>query len=909
MSTTAAPPAPRSHRRPARDRSRGYTAGVVVLSGLFLAGSVAGWGGPERAMVVSDVAIPVAAAVAALALLVRGLRTAGRERASWLLLAAGTASSCTAEVIWAVHEIVLGQDAPFPGPPDFAYLAAYPLLAAGLLAADRARTLSRWRTLLDGLLVTAALLLVSWTTVLGATVAAAVEEEPLTAAVGTAYPVLDAVLATVALLLLARARGRSGPLVLLGAGHLLLAVVDGVYLLQELEGTYASGGPLDAGWFTYYLVVALAATVRSDAVGDDAPVLSRLATVLPYLAAVVAAAALAGTLLSGGTPDAVLLWLAGAVAAGVVLRQALVVADNAALARRLIATQEELRGREEHFRSLVHGASEVITLLDADWKVRWVSPSVQAVLGHRPEDLEGHAVAGLVHPEDRHLANARWRRAQDGRHDPYAPGSALALRLRHRDGRWLDTESVLTDHTATPSVRGLVMHTRDVSERTALESRLTTMAFTDELTGLANRARLTDRLTHAVEVGQRSGGVALVYADLDGFKGVNDSLGHEAGDRILRETGRRLLGCLRSGDTAARLGGDEFAVLLEQVDSVQQVRSLADRLLELLTEPYDLGEERVVLSTSIGIAVARPEDDASTLLRNADLAMYQAKADGKGRAVLYEPGMHTEAVRRLELERDLRSALDRGELAVAYQPIVDLASGEVVSVEALLRWRHPERGDVPPLEFVPLAEETGLIHAIGAWVLRTACAQLASWRRAGHPLSLTVNVSGRQLQDPGLADVVAAALAEHDLPARLLTLEITESVLVHDAAVERLHELHALGVHLALDDFGTGWSSLSYLQLLPVDTVKIDRSFVRGLGAAGAEGGDASLMRAILMLSEELHLQLVAEGVEEAEQARWLDRAGCRRAQGWLFAKALPPGELDALLAGGPLPVPGVVPA
>ena len=405
-------------------------------------------------------------------------------------------------------------------------------------------------------------------------------------------------------------------------------------------------------------------------------------------------------------------------------------------------------------------------------------------------------------------------------------------------------------------------------------------ALHDSLTGLPNRSLFLDRMRHALDRAEReSEPVAVLFCDLDGFKTVNDSLGHRTGDRLLVMVAERLAECLRPGDTIARLGGDEFAVLLEELREPGDAARAAQRLLDALEAPFELRDREFYVSVSIGIAAGK--DDAETLLRDADLAMYRAKSRGKGRYAVFEPGMHTAIVERLELEVDLKRALEREELVVVYQPIFSLVTGSVTGVEALVRWHHPTRGIVMPESFVPLAEESGLIGELGRWVLRKACHQGALWRAKypGHPgLGIGVNVSGAQLREPGLVQEVSDALAESQLEATGLTLEITETALMEsfDEAIEEVDALKALGVDLAIDDFGTGYSSLRYLRRLPLDLMKIEKSFVDGIGLPGEE---PDLLRAIIDLANIFGLRVVAEGIERPEQRKRLLELGCELAR------------------------------
>jgi len=422
-------------------------------------------------------------------------------------------------------------------------------------------------------------------------------------------------------------------------------------------------------------------------------------------------------------------------------------------------------------------------------------------------------------------------------------------------------------------------------------------ALHDPLTGLPSRSLFLDRMRHALARAERGDSpVAVLFCDLDGFKTVNDSLGHRTGDRLLVLVAERLAECLRPADTIARLGGDEFAVLLEELREPGDAARAAQRLLDALDASFEVRGREVYISASIGIATG--SSDAETLLRDADLAMYRAKALGKGRYAVYEPSMHTAIVERLELEVDLKRALEREELAVAYQPIFSLVDGRVTGVEALVRWRHPTRGVVMPESFVPLAEESGSIGELGRWVLRKACHQAALWRAKypGHPgLGIGVNISGAQLREPGLVRDVADALDASHLDATGLTLEITETALMEsfDHAIEQIDALNDLGVVLAIDDFGTGYSSLRYLRRLPLDVMKIEKSFIGGIGGPGEE---AELLRAIIDLARIFGLRVVAEGVERPEQRERLLELGCELGQGHLLSEPLDAAETDALL-------------
>jgi diguanylate cyclase (GGDEF)-like protein len=445
------------------------------------------------------------------------------------------------------------------------------------------------------------------------------------------------------------------------------------------------------------------------------------------------------------------------------------------------------------------------------------------------------------------------------------------------------------------------LHQALKDQNRALETRLAYQAFHDSLTGLANRGLFRDRIEHALSRSPRSEAIAVLMLDLDDFKGVNDTLGHAEGDRLLQVVADRLRRATRGCDTIGRIGGDEFAVLLEGVPSLDEAMVVVDRIAESLRAPVALHGREVTVGASIGIAHARGDESVDELVRNADVAMYRAKDQGKGGHAVFEPSMYAALVQRLELAANLRSALDRGELQVLYQPIVDLKSGRLTGVEALLRWHHPTQDICPPDSFIPLAEETGLIVPIGRWVLGEACRHGRRWQTAssdGRPLTMSVNVSARQLVDPDFANDVATALAESQFPADLLTLEITESTLMSDSppAVERMHELKSLGVRLAIDDFGTGYCSLSHLQRLPLDILKIDRTFVSQMTN---HGNDAALAGAIVALAKTLNLVTVAEGVEDDRQHAQLLALGCDLGQGFLFAQAVAADAITDLVQTG----------
>jgi diguanylate cyclase (GGDEF)-like protein len=422
-------------------------------------------------------------------------------------------------------------------------------------------------------------------------------------------------------------------------------------------------------------------------------------------------------------------------------------------------------------------------------------------------------------------------------------------------------------------------------------------AFHDSLTGLPNRALFLDRLQHALDVAaRRETELCVLFVDLDRFKAVNDSLGHAAGDELLRAVAARLSECTRAADTAARFGGDEFAVLLEDDGNGLQPDVVADRIIASMRRPFGLEGKDVFIGATVGIAVA--DGDAQgpdELLRNADLAMYRAKKEGGGRAAIFESEMRTALLARIELEADLRHAVARGGLSIAYQPVVELRTGRPVAVEALARWRHPTQGPIPPLTFIPLAEEIGVIGELGRWVLAEACRQLAAWRALAPDLVLNVNLSAQQLRDDGLPADVECALRINGLPGSALTLEITESMLLSgdEDAAGRLARLKSLGLSIAVDDFGTGYSSLSYLQQFPVDALKIDKSFVDTVAASPQ---DSALARTIVELGRGMRLETIAEGIESVEQLDRLRQLRCELGQGYHFSRPLEDVDLTDYL-------------
>jgi diguanylate cyclase (GGDEF)-like protein/PAS domain S-box-containing protein len=562
--------------------------------------------------------------------------------------------------------------------------------------------------------------------------------------------------------------------------------------------------------------------------------------------------------------------------------------------------EKALRENEQRFRSLVQNASDMITVISLDTTVSYQSPSIERVLGYQVHELVGRKLVELFHREDvprvlSFLTEAMMRPAQS---------AVVETRVQHANGSWRDLEIIGTDQRLDPSVGGFVLNIRDVSERKALERQLRHQAFHDSLTNLANRASFFDRIEHALSRGGGNGtGIAVIFLDLDDFKSVNDSLGHDAGDQLLSEVGQRLQRCIRPADTAARLGGDEFAILLEDITDVDYARYVSNRLLDVLRLPYELSGKDITIRASIGIASSLEHDvEAGELLRNADIAMYEAKRSGGSRFSEYTSEMYAATLDRLDLLEDLQHALARDEFEVLYQPTVVLDSQRIVGFEALVRWRHPQRGLLSPADFIRLAEESGVILPLGRWVLQQACSQAVAWQRTfpNEPkLTMNVNVSVYQLHHPQFIAEVAEALRHTGLEPSTLVLEVTESAMLQNTRkmLDCLEELKQLGVRLAIDDFGTGYSSLSYLSQYPFDVLKIDKAFIDQEFSEPEVGTSRKeVARAIIDLGKTLQLKIIAEGIERADQLATLQALDCEFGQGYLFARPLSAGEIEDML-------------
>jgi diguanylate cyclase (GGDEF)-like protein/PAS domain S-box-containing protein len=890
---------------PRRRRFPALTAAFVTLlyAIAYLVWERNDWGTPEIRNLISNIAfMPLNLGVATMMLLASrsevldpGVRRALR------LLGLGSVMVCLGNAISTYYLMVLDQNPPVSW-ADLFYLSDSLLILTALLSFPLARRtrLERWKFVLDAAMVLVGGAVAIWFFSIRPTAGATENSSLVITLLAFAYPLVSMlVLLGITTLILRRPTDGNKlafglivgavftsvvadltfNLVSLEAGSRTVSIIDGAYLLCYVM--------LMAGAELYYRRPVPRATPGATPRPRNQPV-----SPLPYLAVATTYGLLLYAVINPWTdPVSGLAIGALLVTFLVVVRQLLAVRENV----RLLA-ETAVRQNEARFRSLVQHSSDVIIVTRANGTMRFVSPSANRVFGYDPSEMVGRPLVTLLHPDDRDRATATFE------HAARSPGvtGPVEWRFRQPDGSWLHAEILATNLTSDPTVKGIVLNTRDVSERKRLEEQLTHQAFHDPLTGLANRALFRDRVSHALALAQRqTHPITVLFLDLDDFKRVNDSLGHAEGDRLLISAAERFLSCARAADTVARLGGDEFAILIEHAAGPDGRTELLERLATAMGHPFTLSGNQVQVTASIGVATAAQGDTADDLLRNADVAMYAAKRRGKGRSETYESRMYADVRHRLEMEAALRTAIDRGEMTLHFQPIVHLSTGAVYGVEALVRWEHQTYGHLLPQHFIPLAEETGLIVKLGTWVIDEACRQVQAWRlgHPGNPLSVCINISSRQLQGPGIADALSDALASSGLDPSAVILEITESVLMQqtDSVLDRLQSLKKLGVRLAIDDFGTGYSSLGYLQRFPVDILKIAKPFVEEV-ALGAER--AALARAIIGLSDTLRLQTVAEGIEMAEQRAALIELGCNLGQGHYFSRALPAEAIERMLAG-----------
>jgi len=804
----------------------------------------------------------------------------GPLRSAWRYLAAALTVYFIGDVIGLVSWLV-GRD-PFPGPSDVFYCAFYlPLAAAALWLIRAAAMRVPWTQLfLDTAIFVVGFGAFFWYLVVQPAAMHA-QLGILKEALSEAYLALDSFCLLLFGVLLLTGSGSAGgwriPLLLL-TGFTTMFLGDIIWSLAKVRGYYVPGGVQDVLYLACYLPMTAAGCAQMRAAAMPASETSRtsgaLARSLPYAA--MAAAFLVLIYLSrGGLGDQATLMI------GVVFVLTLLLMFRQAVV---------LRMAEEHYASLVANASDVIMIIGSNGVVRFASPATTRTLGLKPEEIAGKSLPELWGGEDgERLRGFLGEIART----PAGVVGPVELRIE-RTARVI--EGVGSNLSEDPAVRGLALNLRDITERKVLEEKLRQLAFHDPLTLLANRNLFRDRVQHALTRAQRGGNwAAVMFLDVDNFKNINDSLGHDAGDRLLQAVAQRIIQTTRSSDTVARLGGDEFGVLLEGMGTTAAVGRVADALIESLGAAFSLDGRDVRVTASIGVAFSSADTTAKELLSNADLAMYHAKAAGKNRHVTFQPQMQKLLHERLRLEADIGRALAREEFFLEYQPIVDLGTRILLGVEALVRWRHPEAGVLMPASFIHVLEECGQIAALGRWVLEQACRDFCGWRGSiagGSGLRLAVNISARHLQHGELVQDVLAALEGSGLESGNLVIELTESTMMYNSEVnlERFHRLKAIGVKLAIDDFGTGYSSLSYLHRFPIDILKIDRSFVNGLTSSG-DGPD--LARAVITLGETLGLDTVAEGIELEPQVAALLSLGCVAGQGFLFAPARPLEQLS----------------
>ena len=812
-----------------------------------------------------------------------------RVHLPWVLLALGQLFFVLGDAIHVYANLVLHRELGQPSVVDALWLSGYLLIVAALVLLLRSRDDGRDKVgTIDASIIATGFTLLVWTYV----IAPAAADRSLSEAervFAVLYPVLDLLLLAVTVRMAVRAASAAQRLLLLSM--VTLFVADSLGGQSALSGAFVDEVvyPL---WLVAYLTTGAAALHPSmralsepQEPTDDRPSGRRLW--LLAACSLLAPLVLLAQWARGAPLDVPV--LAGSAAVLFLL----VVARVSLMARSMEALTERLAAQrgEQRFRSLVQNATDVIVVLDPAGIVIYETPSVSRVLGYAPGTLLGTRMADLAHPDDVHLLDLR---------DPGAQEPVLRQgRLRLADGSWAPVEVDVSDLSTDPAVGGLVLTIRDVRERHELERQLTHQAFHDPLTGLPNRQLFVDRLAQVLADADRSScDTSLLFLDLDDFKSVNDTLGHDVGDQLLQSVAERLAATLGRGHTLCRLGGDEFAALLPATGP-QDAEWAAQRLCAALGEPFDLLGRRLRVTGSVGVATRGDATRALTgadLLAAADTAMYSAKQAGRNRLAVFAAPMHEQLLRRVGLEQDLHRAVQAQQLTLAYQPVVALHGGRVVGLEALVRWTSPTCGPVSPVEFIPLAEQTGLIVPLGRHVLWTACAFVAECNRslpADEALHVAVNVSVRQLREPDLMSDIQAALAAADLSPDLLTLEITESIRLYDGSAEVLNRLKTIGVRLSLDDFGTGYAALSHINELPIDELKIDRSFVSALTDSSHH---VHLVAAILGLARALGLSVVAEGVETAEQARRLADLGCELAQGYLYSRPVSADTVRGLL-------------
>ncbi|MFF3553570.1 putative bifunctional diguanylate cyclase/phosphodiesterase [Streptomyces tsukubensis] len=889
---------------------------AVVCAG-YAVGAVLGWGSRELALFMGDFGLSAAALVAAVSCFCYARRLPSRLRPAWLLFALSSLMAAIGNGVWGWYEVVLDRPVPSPSAADVFFLCFAPPAIVGLLVlAKRPVTRAGWFCLaLDAWLIGGSLLTISWSLALAHT-AHAQGQSVAPAALALAYPMLDIVLVSMVLALHFRRSGGNRSAVNTAVAAFALTVVsDALFTSPLLRETYRSGQLLDAGWFAGSLLLAYAPWgVRRPTepprpprgpLQSTRPVAGSLSALTPYLAAAVCTLGILYHVVEERRVDRVVVITACTVVLALVVRQGIMLVDNVSLTT-------ELAQKENHFRSLVQGSSDVIMIAAPSGVLRYVSPAASGVYGRDAEELIGSELACLLHPQDlgRVVHEVRRFLAASPADEPTM---RIECRFRSGGGEWLHVESTVNRHQG-----GLIFNCRDVTERVRLQAQLQHSAEHDPLTDLPNRALFTERVRRGIG-GRRSGdaGTAVLFIDLDGFKGVNDRLGHQAGDELLIGAAHRLAESVRSGDTAARLGGDEFAALIlgdgarDRPSREAQVLEIAERLRLTLSQPYRIDGQDVRVAASIGVAFAEPGMGPSDLMRNADLAMYRAKAGGKDRVELYAPQMQAEVVRRTELAARLRTALHEGEFALLHQPVVSLASGRIESVAAQARWRSAHGILFTPGEFLRVSGDADRADELGRWLLEESVAQAAERGRLGHHTPVTVRVSSRRLLDRSLPPGgIERMLARHGLPSRALIVELSDpdprlrqdSRSSFDELEQRLMALRRIGVRIALDGFGSGHGAIDALRRLPVDILKLDRGLVDGIVESSRLH---KITSGLLRIAGDLGMESVAEGVDLPEQVLALRAMGCTHGQGAAFSGALDEYRLRRALVRDDCPVPG----
>ena len=793
---------------------------------------------------------------------------------------------------------VFGID-PFPSIGDVFFLGFYPLLFTAIFVAIRAAAVRvQWgRLALDATILMLGFGAFFWFFVIAPAAAADRDPDVVKYVLSQSYIALNCLmLLAFGILLMHAGTGAIArrTLILLTIGFATMSIADIVWAMAKISGSYLPGGMSDAIYLSCYasLIAAAREQLRGAPVERQEPsaVGSAMVQGMPYVAMLVSFLVLVYVESSSvSSPATAMTVIIFALTLLVMIRQGVMSRDDALMRERRAAGIVEAR-----YASLIKNASDVIMITDVDGRLRFASPAAERTFGVHPDELVGRNLLDLWSEADRERLAAFLAEVAATHGRSIGPVEVVVGNGARRS----TLESVGSNLLEDPAIAGLALNFRDVSERKALEEQLRQLAFHDPLTLLANRSLFRNRVQHALTLTHRSHQrVAVMFLDLDNFKNVNDSLGHDAGDRLLQAAAQRLVKSTRPSDTVARLGGDEFAILLEGIGDSADVERIAATITRSFDEPLQLDGSDTYMAASIGIAFSQPGDDTEQLLRNADIAMYNAKAAGKARFVVFQPRMQEQLRERLRLEDDINRALENSEFFLEYQPVIDLAQRELLGVEALVRWNHPEQGLVMPGAFIPTAEESGQIIELGRWVLTEACRAVKAWRDsivAGDGLRVAVNISGRHLQHADLVADVRSALESSGLEPENLVIELTESTIMHNTEVnlERFRELKALGVRLAIDDFGMGYSSLSYLHRFPIDILKIDRSFV---GRLTEQGDGPELARAVVMLGETLGLETVAEGVEHEEQVEKLLELGCVAAQGFLFARSSTLKDVSAM--------------